>query len=96
MNMVRIVPSELPKIADPLPGVTKRVNPKPQEQAQGDMLQQDPTKASRIAEVIQMFRKKSQKASAFRNRNSAVKRYLESQDQFESGELLGFRIDRKV
>lgn len=94
--MVRIVPSELPKIADPHPGVTKRVNPKPQEQTQGDMLQQDPTKASRIAEVIQMFRKKSQKASAFRNRNSAVKRYLESQDQFESGELLGFRIDRKV
>ncbi|MBX9768129.1 MAG: hypothetical protein K2X47_12725 [Bdellovibrionales bacterium] len=94
--MVRIVPSELPKITDPNPGVTKRVHPKPPEHAQGDLLQKDPTKASRIAEVIQMFRKKSQRESSPRNRNRAIKRYLESQDQFEVGDPRGFRIDRKV
>jgi hypothetical protein len=91
--MVRIVPSEAPRPVDPKAGATQKVYQKPEEHSESDMLQKDSAKASKLAEVIQMFRRKERQP---RSRNQAIKRYLESQDQFEVGDPLGFRIDRKV
>lgn len=72
---------------------TKRVEPLSEDRPEGDLLQKDPNKTSRLAEVIQLFRRKQKEP---RKRNYALRRYLESQERFEVGDPLGFRIDRKV